>query len=247
MERARSFEKECRLEAVRRSEQLRGAVLDALAHEIKTPLAVIRTASSGMLAAGGLAEREGALVTLIDEQVERLGLLTSRLLQTARLDREELAPSRERLLLSEVAAAAVQGLSPPGSGSRVRLIPPDRETAVMADRDLLTTALAHLLDNAVKYSLPESPIEVRVARSDARMKATVRNRGKVISPAERERIFERFYRTPEARDGPEGTGLGLSIVKKIVEAHQGAVWAEPDAGDGMVFSLALPSAPPSEP
>jgi signal transduction histidine kinase len=71
----------------------------------------------------------------------------------------------------------------------------------------------------------------------------VTNKGLVVTPNERERIFERFYRAPETQHMPAGTGLGLSIVKKIVEAHQGSVWAEGESNYGTSFSISLPAAP----
>lgn len=78
---------------------------------------------------------------------------------------------------------------------------------------------------------------------DAEVTVTVRNEGLVIAPADRKRIFERFYRAAGTEQLPAGTGLGLSIVKRIVEAHRGRVWAESDVGSGTVFSVALPTAP----
>lgn len=119
---------------------------------------------------------------------------------------------------------------------------PLRETKVSADRELVLTALAQLLDNALKYSEAASPIQVFCGLENARTVLTIRSKGAVITPEDRDRIFERFYRAPQTVHLAAGTGLGLSIVKKIVNAHHGSVWAEPEAGYGTSFSISLPSA-----
>jgi two-component system sensor histidine kinase KdpD len=242
LERARSLEREFRAEAARQSEQLRAAVLDALGHEFKTPLSVIRTSSSGLLAVGGLSETQTELVSLIDEQAKELNARASRLLTAARLDTTDFKPQREPLLFSSEVKAAIRAFEQPQGRKRFRIQVPSGETPVLADSKLIRSALGQLVDNAIKYSTPGSLIDVGVETRDAEALLTMRSRGLVIAPADRERIFERFYRAPEAQRGSAGTGLGLSIVKRIVEAHHGRVWVESDADHGTVFSLALPTA-----
>jgi len=119
---------------------------------------------------------------------------------------------------------------------------PSTELPVFADRELIETSVAQLVDNAVKYSEPGSPIDVRFAIRDAEVVLTIRNRGLVVAANDRERIFERFYRAADTQHMPAGTGLGLSIVKKIVDAHQGSVWAEGEPGYGTSFCISLPVA-----
>jgi len=243
LERARSFEKEYRAEAARQSEQLRTAVLDALAHAFKTPLTIIRTASSGLLAASSLSTKQTELLTLIDEQAQDLNDIASRLLGAAKLDSVDFKPQWEPVLFSNLVNAAIQSLDAQQCRGRCHVHGPAPETPVLADRKLMVTALAQLVDNALKYSVPGSPIDIGIAMGDAEVTVTVRNQGLVIAPADRKRIFERFYRAAGTEQLPAGTGLGLSIVKRIVEAHRGRVWAESDAGSGTVFSVALPTAP----
>ena len=242
LERARSFEKETHAEAARQVEQLRTAVLDALAHEIKTPITVIMTASSGLLAAKGLADLQTELVTLIDDQAKELNEVTSRLLGAALLDGVDFAPQRKSLLLSDLVKDTLETIDEPRCRSRFRVSIPDHEPPVWADGKLIKTALAQIFDNAAKYSDPGSPIAVQVDAGNGEMIVTVRDQGLIIAPADRERIFERFYRGAESERGTTGTGLGLSIVRKILAAHQGRVWVESDPGHGTAFSLALPVA-----
>ncbi len=242
LERRRSWEREFRAEAAREAEQLRTAVLDALAHEFKTPLATIRTASSGLLAAGTLSASQAELIALVDEEVGELNNLASSLLRAAKLDSIDFKPDREPLLLSSLIDPAIETLKDQAAvAGRCRVFIPRQEIPVMADRKLIITAFAQLLDNAIKYSVPESPINIAITVKDAEVILAVQNQGQAMAPADRERIFERFYRAPGTEQRPAGTGLGLSIVKRIVEAHHGRVWTEGDADRGTVFSIALPA------
>ena len=243
LERSRSFEREYRAEAARQAECLRSAVLDALAHEIKTPLTIIRTASSGLLAAGGLSDDKTELVALIDEQSTKLNDLASHLLSAARLDSTDFRPHQEPLLFSSLLKAAGKEFDQPHHRERFHLLQTDDEVPVFGDRRLIQRALVQLLDNALKYSVSESAIEMKVAVTDREVIAEIRNQGPAIAPADRERIFERFYRAPETNFGAPGTGLGLSIVKKIADAHRGRVWVEGNEREKTSFFLALPKEP----
>jgi two-component system sensor histidine kinase KdpD len=242
LERARAAQRESRAEAARQTEQLRTAVLDALAHEFKTPLTVVRTASSGLLAVGGLSELQADLVLAIDRQATTLDHLTQRLLQAARLDTAHFTPRCEPALFSEMVNEAIERLDHQADRRRFQVTAPARENEVFADRELVLSALAQVLDNTLKYSEAASPIEVRLAAQQTRILLTIRSKGPVISAEDCERIFERFYRAPQTLHLSAGTGLGLSIAKKIVNAHHGCVWAEPEAGYGTSFSISLPSA-----
>lgn len=243
LERRRSFEREIHADAARKAEQLRTAVLDALAHQFKTPLTTIRTASSGLLAVGGLSPGQAELVALIDEEAGELNNLASRLLRTAKLNGADFRPNREPLLLSTLVHPAIEALEEQSAAGRFRVSLPHQETSVMADRKLIITALSQIFENAIRYSVPESPINIAITVRDGEVILSVQNQGQVIAPADRERIFERFYRAQGTEQLAPGTGLGLSIVKRIIEAHRGRVWAERDADRGTVLSVALPEVP----
>jgi two-component system sensor histidine kinase KdpD len=242
LEHFRALQRESRAQAARQAEQLRTSVLDALAHQFKTPLTVARAASSGLLTAGGLSELQAELVTVIDKQAAKLDDLASRLLGAAKLDTADFKPQREPLLFSRLVGDAVRRLDQAADRERFHLYAPSEEVAIFADSELVLTSIVQLLDNALKYSEPGSPIDVVVMVIDAEVVLTVRNKGLVVSAKDRERVFERFYRAPETQDLPAGTGLGLSIVKRIVEAHQGRVWAKGEANYGTLFSISLPAA-----
>jgi len=242
LERLRAHQRESHAQAAREAEQLRAAVLDALAHQFKTPLAIARTASSGLLAIGGLSELQTDLVTSIDQQAAKLDHLASRLLTAARLEATEFEPQREPLLFSRLIQLAIQKLDQEVDRERFHVSVPSREVPVLADQELIVTSIVQLVNNAIQYSEPGSPIDVAFTVRNGRVVLKVLSKGLVVKADERERIFERFYRAPENQHGPAGTGLGLSIVKKIVEAHQGSVWAEGHEDYGTSFSISLPAA-----
>jgi two-component system, OmpR family, sensor histidine kinase KdpD len=241
MERFRSFEREYRAEAGRQAEQLRAAVLDTLAHQIKTPVTTISAASSGLMALGGLSETQAMLLAVLDEQSKKLAEIAPQLLKTAKLDSSTLAPRRELLQLSDVVDETIHTLDPRRSGKRLRVSCPHSEMPVLGDRKLISDALVQIVDNAFKYSAPGTPIDIRVEAGVGDSTISVRNQGPAIQASDRERIFERFYRANPLQEGPSGSGLGLSIVRRIVEAHEGRVWFESQAGM-TVFFLALPLA-----
>jgi two-component system sensor histidine kinase KdpD len=232
IDRVRSFENESRIEAARQSEQLRTAVLDALAHDFKTPLTAIRAASSGLLESHALDARHEELVSLIDSESARLDSIASRLLRLARLDakdvRVESGCVRLEPLLSRIEVP------------RVRTEAVDPSLAINADEHLISMALAQLIDNALKYSWPGSEVTVAAARQGTEAVISVHNLGEGIEEADRERVFERFYRGGNVAGRIAGTGLGLSIVRKIALAHEGRAWVASEAG-GATFFLALPA------
>ncbi len=242
LERARSLEKEAHAEAARQAEQLRSAVVEALAHQIKTPLCVIQAASSGLPALGELSETQAELVTSIDEQSTKLNDLVSRLLGTADLETAQIEPHLAPALLSDLVKAAISSLEDQAQHARFQVSVESKEAPALADGKLMVIVFEQLVDNAVKYSIPRSPITVTVTMDSKEIKVRMHNQGRVIAPADRDRIFERFYRTAEARQGPEGTGLGLSIAKRIVEAHHGRIWAESGTAEGTILSIVLPGA-----
>ena len=242
LERSRSLEKEARAEAARQSEQLRAAVLDALAHAFKTPLTVIRTVSSGLLEAGALNPQETELVSLIDDETVRLTELATRLLQTARLEGTAASATTGECDPAEVVEHVLKSFESQLDGRTVKVSVPDasQRLVVSANPDLVATALSQLIDNAIKYSVQGTPISVSVTTGAAEAVFSVHNVGPSIQPEDRERIFERFYRSPGTEYRAAGTGLGLSITRKVAEAHRGRAWVVSSEAAGTTFFLTLP-------
>ena len=240
LERARAFEKQSHAEAARQSEKLRTAVLDALAHAFKTPLTAIRTASSGLLEAGRLDAAQEDLVTLIDEESDKLNVLSTRLLQTARLEASETNLRKETVLIPQLIDEILTRHSDQLGGRPTQVSIANQRCATYGDRELLGTAIMQFIDNAAKYSTPGSPIAIAVDDRDGEILISVHNEGSEVRPEDRERIFERFYRSPGSNHRAPGTGLGLSITKEAAEVHRGRAWVNSEEGRGTTFFLSLP-------
>ena len=247
LERFRALDKEDQAEAARRSEQLRTAVLDALAHDIKTPLTAIRAASSGLLEVGSLAPAQNELVTLIDNEAGRLDEITNRLLGMARLDEKEVRVNRASIRLDLLVRLTVAAFEGRAADHAINATGLSDNITVSGDEQLLRMGLAQLIDNAIKYSAPQSGIAIRAERRGTDIVLSVSNQGALIPASDLERIFERFYRGSGTSQHVPGTGLGLSITRKIAAAHSGRVWATSDAESGTTFFLALPENARSRP
>lgn len=242
-ERHRSYENEMRAESAQQTEQLRVAVLDALAHAFKTPLTAIHTASSGLLEMGTLDKTEAELAGLIDEEVVNLDHLCTRLLQTAKLEASRVTLHTEPVVLSSLVKRVVSDLAGPLQGHPIDMSIQEHDTPFQGDRWLLEMILTQYLDNAAKYSAPETPIDVAVSEGESELLLSVHNQGSLIEMEDRERVFERFYRSADAKERAPGAGVGLSIVKKAAQAQNGHVWVISGPEEGTTFFLSIPKAP----
>lgn len=180
----------------------------------------------------------------IETEAARLGNLTSRLLQIARLDREDVHPQLESMSLAPLIVQIVNQYSRIPSDRRITLEQRDELFEVVADPELLRLAFSQLLDNACKYSLPGSTVSVRIERRASFIAIKVCNSGSSIPLGEHHRIFERFYRGAEARRFTSGSGLGLYVARKIALAHRGALDLESgrSSQDHVTFCLSIPRA-----
>jgi two-component system sensor histidine kinase KdpD len=234
------FEKEERAETAKKSEQLRTAVLDALAHELKTPLTAVQTASSGLLELGGLTEPQCNLVTLINGAAIRLNELCTRLLKAAKLDAGQVGLETADVNVHDLVSEVLAGRPAGAERNRIHVVTGDPLLTVRADRGLLAMILAQYIDNALKYSTAGTPIVISARASQTEFLISVHNFGSTIRIEDRERIFERFYRSSDLKDAVPGTGIGLSVVRKAAEAHHGHVWVISDEKEGTRFYLSLP-------
>jgi two-component system sensor histidine kinase KdpD len=209
--------------AATQAEVFRTAILDALAHEFKTPLATIMAVTGGLRQLERLTAEELEMAGIIESETSRLSSLTPRLLRVARLDREEVRPRARRTnILAFVKPLTRRYASQfPECQIAVRCQYPCAEAP--ADRELLDLALTQVLDNTVKYSIPDSAVTIEIEKDEAAITIHVRDEGSSIAPEEQERIFERFYRGTDVRKLICGAGLGLYVARKIVVAHGGCL------------------------
>lgn len=235
---------------VRRNEQ-HDAFINAVTHELKTPVASIRlyleTLQRRDLPEEKRREFYGIMLAdsdrLLDliEQVLRAGRARQRLLHQSRLD-------LRTLVRETVDLARVRHHLPPDALTYVEHVVGEQTASVMGDPEELKAAVSNLIDNAIKYSGPAVEVEVELLALDTRRLAVrVRDHGIGISKSELKRIFRRFYRIPEAvAMRVKGSGLGLFIVNSVARKHGGRVSAESDGpGQGSTFTLQLPIAPSS--
>jgi two-component system sensor histidine kinase KdpD len=248
VERHRAFLKEGEAQAARRTEQLRTTVLDGLAHAFKTPLTIIRAASSGLLEVGKMTDLQSELTGMIDEQSAWLDDLANRLLQTAQVDGENLCLELETVdvaaLLHEVVADFQQewarGVKKGLIASPIHISLPEEIVPISADHDMLRSTLSELLENAVKYSRSGKPISLSASHGRNELNLSVHSWGSVIRLDDRERIFERFYRCREHQELARGTGIGLSVARRTAEAHMGNIWVTSSEQEGTTFNISLP-------
>jgi two-component system sensor histidine kinase KdpD len=217
-------------------------MLDALAHEFKTPLATILAAAGGLREAGPLASEQLEMAETVENEAARLGSLTSRLLRTARLDSEEIRPRMEMIDLSSLIAHIAAQYSARSPDRQIVLTNRREAVDVFADPELLRLTLNQLIENACKYSQPGSTVAIDIERQDDFIAVKVSNSGSSIPFHERSRIFERFYRGAEAKRSTAGSGLGLYVARKIALAHGGALDLETEqpSNNAVTFCLKIP-------
>jgi len=242
VERARNFRRASHEAAAVQAEVLRTAILDALAHEFKTPLATVLAVVGGLRESERLHPEELEMAAIIESEASRLSELAARLLKLARLDREEVKPKIAGTDISAMVERVVQRYAAQFPERPLSIKSAAAIAEAPADAELLDLAIAQLLDNAFKYSIPDSAVTVEVAAGEDGVTIRVCNEGSFIAPREQERIFERFYRGADVCNLISGAGLGLYVARKIMLAHGGSLVLDKTASAGnIVFCLQLPA------
>ncbi|MDO8309773.1 MAG: HAMP domain-containing sensor histidine kinase [Actinomycetota bacterium] len=226
------------LQARDSEERMRQFVADA-SHELRTPLTSIRGYAE--LIEQGAADDPAEAVRRIQAESARMGSLVDDMLMLARLDEERTMDVAPIDLLEVVidAAASARAAAP---GRSIEVLSTDGSTAMVSgDGERLRQAVDNLLSNAIRYSPDSEPVTITVRVDDDWCHVLVTDRGAGLGPAEAGRVFERMYRTDEARSRVRGgSGLGLAIVKSVVEGYGGQVWVDSTPGAGCTFTIRLP-------
>jgi two-component system, OmpR family, sensor histidine kinase KdpD len=240
LEKVRGQEAASRAEAARQSEELTSTLLDAIAHEFKTPLTSIKAATSALLSAvAPKPEEQRELVTIVDEEADRLGRLVTEVTQMARIEAGKIQLHRKPYSVADLVSAALRQVKPKINGRQIT-VEAENLPLVNVDGALIQLAIRQLLDNAFKYSTPGSPLSVEARSSKSGLIIAVRDYGPGIPERDLAQIFERFYRGPGAERRAIGAGLGLAITREILRAHHGDVTVKSRPGEGSEFSMSLP-------
>jgi two-component system sensor histidine kinase KdpD len=243
IERCLLTDEQVNAEVLARSDELKSALLSAVSHDLRTPLASIKASATSLLQPDVTWSDEDRkeLLEAIDEEADRLNRFVANLLDLTRIEAGALQPSFEWYDLREIIHDAVNRSEQALSGHPLQLDLPEDVPANKVDYIEIAQVLINLLENAVKYSPAGSPVSIsfRVRAHEAEI--AVRDHGVGLPAGEETRIFDRFYRV-EARNRPIGSGIGLAIARGFIEAHGGKIWAERNPEGGITVRFTLPLA-----
>lgn len=228
------------LQALRQSDAVKSSLLSSVSHELRTPLTAIKSMLFSLHSDEPNSRVTAEALTSIEEQVDYLNRLVGNLLDMSRLEAGTLQPHREWNVLEDLVEGAIRRLDVFIKDRPIDIeLAPDLPT-ISVDAVQIQQVLVNLLENAVKFSPPGSPIRLAASVRDRELETSVTNTGQGIPPDEVEKIFERFYRLESRQSSrPPGTGLGLAICKGIIEAHGGQISARSIGGE-TIFLFRLP-------
>ena len=247
IERTQAIENVGKAEASRESEILRSAILDSVAHEFRTPLTAIKASVTSLLSGGLDSRQQTELLTVINEESDRMNHLVEEATQMARLESREVELDRAPHDVGQAVNRALASAAKVLGAHPVKVTSPPGLPPAEFDMELILNVLGQLLENAAKYSPPESPIHVSVENAGSEIVVNVADRGPGIDELEQFLIFDKFYRGKGNRYSVQGTGMGLAIARAVVEAHGGTIRVTSQLGPGSVFSFALPLKPVNVP
>ena len=244
LEKARAQEEVNRAQVARQSEELKSTLLDALAHEFKTPLTSIKAVTTDLLSnpEESLSQQQRGLVAIADEGADRLDRLVTEAIQLARIEGGKFQLNREIHFPSSLISAALRQTKSLTDGRDFQLQVENDLPMVFVDAQLIVLMIVHLIDNAAKYSRPGSPIVIGAKASEKRVVIYVTDQGPGISEDEQTRIFDKFYRGSRGQH-LKGTGMGLAIAREIIRAHGEEILVRSNPDQGSEFCFSLPIAP----
>lgn len=222
------------------TEALRNALLSSISHDLRTPLTRIIGAASTLIENDNKlpAQDRQDLQTVLDE-AQHMSDLTDKLLDMARLSSGQIVLHRDWNVIEEIVGSALNRLDKSLQDRPVRTLLPDSLPLLWVDAVLMEQVLVNLIENAIKYTPPGSPIEIEASSSPERFQLIISDYGPGIVKQQAEKLFEKFYRGITESD-KNGVGLGLALCKAIIEAHGGHIQADNRIGKGAKFSIELP-------
>ncbi|GJL66347.1 MAG: hypothetical protein NPIRA05_13180 [Nitrospirales bacterium] len=235
-----------RIEALKQSDALKSALLSSVSHELRTPLTAMKTSVSTILGntPNGMTSLQQEFLTGVDKEINYMSRLVDNLLDMSQIEAGTLIPHQEWHLLEDLIEGAIRRTESTLEVRNIKVSIPDNLPPVFVDAVEIQQVLINLLDNAIKYSTPNSSIQIEVCTEEHHIEVKVSNTGDPLLPQDVERIFERFYRRQILYTQPiRGTGLGLAICKGIIEAHGGRIWATSKGTEvTMTFTVPLTEA-----
>jgi two-component system, OmpR family, sensor histidine kinase KdpD len=241
IERARALAALSKNRAEQEHERLRTALLDSVTHEFRTPLTSIKASVTTLLSGAGLDEQgRGDLLTVIDEETDRLNRLVGEAAEMAQLDAGMFKLDLQLHSIQDALQPALDDAKASLENHPVETIVASDLPKARMDVQRIREVLMHLLENAGKYSGAGAPIKVTSEVKGNYLVTSIADRGPGIDSFEQSLIFEKFYRGQHQRYAAPGTGMGLAIAKVIVEAHGGTIGLVSQLGSGSVFSFTLP-------
>jgi two-component system sensor histidine kinase KdpD len=241
IDRAQALENAARSEAAKESERLRGLMLDSITHELRTPLTAIKASATTMLSPADLsAEDQHELLTVIDEETDRLNHLIAQSVEMAQLDTQEVHMDLQPISLEDVIQHGLRTCAIYLRGRPLEIAIEPHLPRVLGDVTWLPKVICNLVENAAKYSPPSSPIVVKAIADGDKVMVAITDHGVGIPASEQMLIFEKFYRGPAQAHRRPGTGMGLAISRAIVDAHQGTLGVSSAPGEGSTFTVAIP-------
>ena len=237
---AQALETVTRGEAAKESERLRTLMIDSITHELRTPLTSIKGAATTLLSGELSAEDRNEMLTIIDEESDRLNHLVSEAVEMAQLDAQQVQMHFGDIHVLKVVQDALKTSYWVEEKHPLQINIPD-DLVFRVDPALMEKVVSNLLENAAKYSKPGTPITISAESQPEYIALSVADRGIGIDPSEQTLIFERFYRARSQASGTSGTGMGLAISRAIVEAHGGSITVTSRPGEGSVFTALVPA------
>jgi len=248
LERLRLHREATEAEVLRRTDELKTALLNAVSHDLRTPLSSIIASADSLLQqdVSWTEEERRDFARAIEEEAERLNRLIGNLLNLSRIQAGTLVPEKGWYDLGALVDEVLGRLRPVTSNHRVVVDMPEDLPAISLDYVEIDEVLSNLVENAVKYSPSASEIVIRASREKCFVRVEVADRGPGIPPEALPRLFDPFYRVRKEGPTPKGTGLGLAVARGLVEAHGGRIWVENREGGGARFVFTLPLHEPED-
>jgi two-component system, OmpR family, sensor histidine kinase KdpD len=245
IERGRLRNESLQAKLLQKTDALRSALLSSVSHDLRTPLATIKTSVTS-LQQKGVEWNEDArqsFISAIERETDRLNGLVENLLDMSRIEAGALQPEKVWYPLDELVHDVLDRMSEQLRGRNVKVDISDTLPPVEIDSVEIDQVITNIIENAIHHTPNGSPIDVSIHCTEKQVCVSIADRGPGVLPAERERIFDKFYRVlgdPPVTTYSRGSGLGLAICRALIEAHGGQIWVEARAGGGAIFQFTLP-------